>query len=168
MLGKASPVVSSRKRSQGPRAGARWENDRQYSDWMLATVFSPWGQSGRGTGVHSFWIPCPCRVLKLNCIKPWATWPHSERTLLWSGCWEWRWSKSFPPWIIPWSYIFWTSSFPREWKRSPWVLYIKACNLPVHAVAQKNKLPCAWTWSPAPAGTYCQIFISTWRMLRRP
>lgn len=93
--------------------------------------FSPWGQSGSGTRSQSFCTPCPCRFSRPNYIRPWATWPHSEMILLWPGCWEQRCPKPFPPWITPWSYTFWTYSFPREWKRSPQVLLIKACNLPV-------------------------------------
>lgn len=64
------------------------------------------------------------QVFKTQLHK--STWPQSEMILLWSGCWEWRCPKPFLPWIMPCSYIFWISSFPSEWKRSPWVLFIKA------------------------------------------
>lgn len=118
-------------------------------------------------GPETFCNLCPCRFSRPNWIKPWATSTHSELILLQPGCWNRNVQSPSQPE---------SSHDPTHFRpclsqgdRSPQVLFIKACNLPVPCCySERWSSRCKDLVSHSCRNLLSETFLFTWRVLGRP
>lgn len=111
-------------------------------------------------GPETFCNVCPCRFSRPNWIKLWATRTHSEFILLQPGCWS-RYVRTPSQPESSHDPTHFGPCLSQGDRRE----VLKCCSSKpaislFHIFAQKDELLGAKTWSPIPAGTYCQRLSS--------